>query len=76
MIDRAYPELIGQLETHGITVVSLQPVTIEGMYQYWQVLGRLLGQERQAAEMGETHRNRVETEVTGGFLPGSTINRW
>ncbi len=42
MIDRAYPRLLAQLEKQGITVVSLQPTTVDAMMGYWQILGRLV----------------------------------
>jgi len=64
MIDRAYPGLIQQLEKYGITVVSLQPVTIDEMYRYWMVLGRLLGQERQAADMVAIFSQQMKTIAT------------
>lgn len=61
MIDRAYPGLIQQLEKYGITVVSLQPVTIDEMYRYWMVLGRLLGREQQAADMVSMFSQQLKT---------------
>ena len=61
MIDRAYPGLIQQLEKYGITVVSLQPVTIDEMYRYWMVLGRLLGREQQAAGMVSIFSQQMKT---------------
>ncbi len=64
MIDRAYTDLIQQLEKYGITVVSLQPGTIDEMYRYWMVLGRLLGREQQATEMVTTFSRQVKT-ITG-----------
>ena len=51
MIDNGYPQFVQQLEKYGITVVSLQPATILGMYEYWLTLGRLTGKEIQARKM-------------------------
>jgi len=51
MIDNGYPQFVRQLEKYGITVVSLQPATIFGMYEYWLTLGRLTGKEIQARKM-------------------------
>ena len=51
MIDRGYPALITRLEKSGIAVVSLQPVNIEEMFRYWQILGLLTGQKSRAEEM-------------------------
>jgi len=63
MIDRAYPGLVRQLEKYGITVVSLQPVTIDEMYQYWKVLGRLLGKESTADAMAANFTRRIDAIV-------------
>jgi len=51
MIDRGYGPLIRGLEKHGITVVSLQPGSVEEMYAYWLVLGQMTGRQDQAETM-------------------------
>ena len=51
MIDRGYPNLIARLETSGVTVVSLQPASVEEMFLYWKILGLLTGKKSQAEEM-------------------------
>ena len=51
MIGRAYPNLIRRLEQTGITVVSLQPASIEQMYTYWEALGVLVGDPCRARAM-------------------------
>lgn len=51
MISRSYPQLIGQLEKAGITVVSLQPTSVELMFAYWRVLGELTGRQEAARQM-------------------------
>jgi len=51
MIDRGYPQLMTRLEKSGITVVSLQPGTIEEMYTYWRILGALTGRQDRARIM-------------------------
>lgn len=51
MVERSHPELINKLRQAGITVVSLQPNTIEEMFDYWRNLGLLTGREQQAEEM-------------------------
>jgi iron complex transport system substrate-binding protein len=43
MIDNGYPALVRQLERYQITVVSLQPADVTGMFEYWRALGRLTG---------------------------------
>ncbi|MCG8564975.1 MAG: ABC transporter substrate-binding protein [Desulfobacterales bacterium] len=60
MIDRGYPDFIGQLERFGITVVSLQPTHVEEMLAYWKTLGRLTGKERAAEEMVTRFQNQVK----------------
>jgi iron complex transport system substrate-binding protein len=51
MIDRGYAALVHRLERHGITVVSLQPGTLDEMFAYWRTLGRLTGKVAEADAM-------------------------
>ncbi len=51
MIARGYAQFVTKLEKAGIAVVSLQPVTVEDMYQYWKSLGTLTGRQDKAEEM-------------------------
>lgn len=51
MIERSVPQLIATLRQAGITVVSLQPNTVEEIFDYWRALGLLTGRTRQAEEM-------------------------
>ena len=48
MIDRGYPQFVAMLEKAGITVVSLQPATIDDMFTYLTVLGILTGKRDRA----------------------------
>ena len=59
MIDRGYSQLMRRLEQFGITVVSLQPGTVEEMFAYWKMLGKLSGKEEKAIEMIEYFKNNV-----------------
>jgi iron complex transport system substrate-binding protein len=59
MIDRGYAPLIRRLEQSGITVVSLQPSTVDEMYAYWHKLGRLCGRMEQAAAMVSAFQQAV-----------------
>ncbi len=43
MIERSYPQLLDKLRQAGITIISLQPTSMAGIYEYWQELGRLTG---------------------------------
>ena len=51
MIDRGYPQFVSMLEKNGITIISLQPGTIDDMYTYWKILGILSGKRLQATTM-------------------------
>ena len=51
MIDRGYPQFVTRLEKSGITVVSLQPGTVDEMYTYWRILGVLTGRQDRALRM-------------------------
>lgn len=53
MISRSYPRLVNRLRQSGITVVSLQPVSVDELFAYWQLLGQLTNREKQASEMVE-----------------------
>lgn len=51
MIDRGYGQLIRRLEDSGITVISLQPASLDQMFIYWRILGRITGRPAAAAQM-------------------------
>ncbi len=59
MIERGYPGLMSRLRKSGITVVSLQPSTVEGLYEYWLALGVLTGQSGRAEAMVRKFKERV-----------------
>jgi iron complex transport system substrate-binding protein len=59
MIDRGYPQFVQRLEKSGITVVSLQPGTVEEMVVYWQILGILTGRREPAAAMAARFKAAV-----------------
>jgi iron complex transport system substrate-binding protein len=60
MIERAYPALVHKLEQAGIVVVSLQPKTVQEMYNYWLCLGKLTGKEIEARKMIEKFRKGLD----------------
>lgn len=64
MIERSYPQLIDKLREIGISVVSLQPTTVEGIFDYWRELGRLSGHPRAAEEMIERFTSRLDEFAT------------
>jgi len=51
MIVHAVPELLKQLKGAGITIISLQPRSVDEMFDYWMELGRLTGRETNAKQM-------------------------
>ncbi len=60
MISRAHPNLVRGLEKSGITVVSLQPVSPDGLYAYWRKLGQLTGRQKEAEDMVKSFKKGVE----------------
>lgn len=69
MIERSYPQLLEKLRQAGISVVSLQPTSIDAIYTYWQELGRLSGQEAESLAMSESFAAQLQTisEKTDGI---------
>ncbi|MCF6247174.1 MAG: ABC transporter substrate-binding protein [Desulfobacula sp.] len=61
MIDNGYPKLVQRLEKSGITVVSLQPGSIDKMYDYWLTLGKLTGHLESAAQMVDDFKQKIKT---------------
>jgi iron complex transport system substrate-binding protein len=59
MIDRGYPQFVQRLEKTGISVVSLQPGTVDEVVLYWEILGLLTGRRQEAAAMAERFRDAV-----------------
>jgi iron complex transport system substrate-binding protein len=59
MIAAGYADLVLKLRRAGITVVSLQPRTVEEMYSYWKKLGILTGKESRAHYMIKTFHDRL-----------------
>ena len=51
MIDRGYPQFVSMLEKSGVTIISLQPPSVENMYTYWKILGLLVGRQQRAMHM-------------------------
>ena len=51
MLSRSYPQMVERLEANGVTVVSLQPTTVDEMFRYWENLGVLSGHREEASEM-------------------------
>ena len=59
MIDRGYPQLMARLEKSKITVVSLQPATVDEMFNYWKILGILTGRQNEASDMTRHFKKKV-----------------
>ena len=60
MIDRGYARLISRLEKSGITVVSLQPNTVQEMKTYWKILGILAGKQEKSRSMVRTFEQGID----------------
>ncbi len=60
MIKRSYPEFINKLHKAGITVISLQPTSVDGMFEYWRTLGMLTGKIMEADAMIKTFHERLQ----------------
>lgn len=62
MIVRAYSQLLSRLQEAGITVVSLQPRSVDEIYAYWRDLGSLVGRGEKAEKMVADFK-----QALGGF---------
>ena len=51
MISRSHPRLIRRLRAAGVSVVSLQPASVDRLFWYWETLGKLVGRQQAAREM-------------------------
>jgi iron complex transport system substrate-binding protein len=72
MIDRGYPQFVAMLEKSGITVVSLQPGTIDDMFTYLAILGILTGKRDRADQLVSGFNESIEAFKD---LSGSRVNR-
>jgi len=59
MIVRAYPQLLGRLQEAGITVVSMQPRSVEEIFSYWHDLASLVGKKERAEKMIEEFKTAL-----------------
>lgn len=59
MIDRAYAALVKGMERAGIVVVSLQPGSVDDMFDYWLALGTLIGKVDQAQQMVSSFKDEI-----------------
>jgi iron complex transport system substrate-binding protein len=60
MIERSYPQFINKLKQAGITVISLQPNSIDEMFGYWRDLGVLTGHDSEAEDMVAVFQSRLK----------------
>ena len=51
MLSRSYPKMVERLEANSVTVVSLQPTSVDEMFRYWENLGVLSGHQAEASQM-------------------------
>jgi iron complex transport system substrate-binding protein len=64
MIERSYPQFIKKLQQAGIRVISLQPNSVDEMFEYWRNLGILSGREKEAEAMIRSFTERVQSIQT------------
>lgn len=60
MIARSSPKLVKKLQSYGINVISLQPTTVSGLYDYWHTLGEISGFTREAERMIHEFKSELE----------------
>lgn len=60
MIERSYPQLTAKLRQAGIAVISLQPTSVDGIFDYWKELGKLTRREDEAKVMINHFNNRLD----------------
>ncbi len=76
MLSRAYPGMVKRLEDNGITVTSLQPTTVQGMFQYWRELGLLTGRNKEAERMiNEFKESVAEIRQKVSLIPATERKR-
>ena len=61
MIRRSAQNLVDKLQQYGITVISLQPTTVDELYAYWNHLGIISGKGGNASAMTQSFKKRLET---------------
>ena len=60
MIERSASHLLKKLRQAGITIISLQPTSLEEIPAYWKTLGQLTGRESEAREMIHTFNSGLQ----------------
>lgn len=75
MIDRGYAALVQRLEKSGVTVISLQPGSIDEMFVYWRILGVLAGKQERAGYMVRQFKHAVSSlkKITGNIYPKKKV---
>ncbi len=74
MISRAHAQLVSQLRAAGITIISLQPTSVEEMFSYWQALGDLTGKTSEAMAM--IHRFQSELTAIQQSRDAIPVDKW
>ncbi len=72
MIAHSAPQLLAQLKGAGITVISLQPRSMDEMFDYWLELGRLTGKDKAAEQMVSGFKKKLaKTGKQTQHIPGA-----
>jgi iron complex transport system substrate-binding protein len=70
MLSRAYPKMVTRLQQSGVTVVSLQPTSMDTLFRYWQDLGQLSGHQVEASRMiGQFGAGLAEIKLQVEHIP-------
>jgi iron complex transport system substrate-binding protein len=76
MIDRGHPQFVTMLENAGITIVSLQPASVDEIFVYWEIIGRLTGKHKEARGLiAGFKRSVAEFEALTGSRSGARRKR-
>lgn len=59
MIERSYPQFIKKLRRAHITVISLQPNSVDDLFDYWRTLAMLTGKKQEVENMISAFNKRL-----------------
>lgn len=74
MLSRACPRMVECLEKNGVAVVSLQPASVDGMFQYWHDLAVLTGRQAKVHKIIRNFQQEVE-HIRAGVMAVPRVQR-
>lgn len=76
MIAKKYAEFVRNLKDAGISVISIQPVGIDDLYEYWRTLGVLIGREEKAEDMIQSFQKGIRNiRILAHTIPNTKRKR-